>query len=97
MRAPTTARNALLLLASVLVGRAHAGCVHTGTSLMLNEDDFEDQVVKSDALITFVEFSSPWCIWAHPNQGGHGDCATADRAVAHLGMRIVHIRLLSMS
>lgn len=29
----------------------------------------------SDALLTFVEFSSPWCIWAIPDQNGHGDCA----------------------
>lgn len=62
------------------IGAASAGCVHTGTSLMLDEDDFEDKVVKSDALITFVEFSSPWCIWAIPNANGHGDCATMRKA-----------------
>ena len=61
-------------------GFASAGCVHMGTSLMLDEDDFEDKVVKSDALITFVEFSSPWCIWAIPNSGGHGDCAQMRKA-----------------
>ena len=69
-------RLSLLLLLGCLAAIASAGCIHTGTSLMLDEDDFEDKVVKSDALITFVEFSSPWCIWAIPNSNGHGDCAT---------------------
>jgi len=73
---PCAMRLSLLLLLGCLAAIASAGCIHTGTSLMLDEDDFEDKVVKSDALITFVEFSSPWCIWAIPNSNGHGDCAT---------------------
>ena len=56
-------------------GLAAGGCQQIGTSLHLTEDNFADEVLKSDALVTFVEFSSPWCIWAIPDQNGHGDCA----------------------
>lgn len=63
----------LLALASAL-SVAHGGCQNVGTSLHLNEENFEAEVIKSDALFTFVEFSSPWCIWAIPGAGGHGNC-----------------------
>ncbi len=77
----TAVRHLLLAVLLLCAARtAYTGCVHTGTSLMLDEDDFEDKIVKSDALISFVEFSSPWCIWAIPNTNGHGDCATMRKA-----------------
>ena len=70
----------LWLVAACAVSTVHAGCVHTGKSLNLDEDSFDDEVLKGDHLLTFVEFSSPWCIWANPNTGGHGDCATMRKA-----------------
>ena len=73
----------LLLLCALHTARA--GCIHTGKTYNLEEDTFDDFVFKSDHLITFVEFSSPWCIWAHPNTNGHGDCATMRDAWDELG------------
>ena len=43
--------------------------LYSGQSRNLHEDDFDDYIFKSDHLIVLVEFSSPWCIWAHPNSG----------------------------
>lgn len=43
------------------------------------------EFVSRTSLVTFVEFSSPWCIWAHPNTNGHGDCATMRVAWDKLG------------
>ena len=73
------------LIAAVSLYSASAGCVHTGKTYNLDEETFDDFVFKSDHLITFVEFSSPWCIWAHPNTNGHGDCATMRDAWDQLG------------
>jgi len=70
----------IVLLLQLAVHSAHAGCIHIGKSLHLDEESFDDYVFKSDHLVTLVEFSSPWCIWAHPNTGGHGDCATMRQA-----------------
>ena len=77
------------LLLSAIVASAECGCIHTGQTRNLQEDDFDDHVAKSDHLITFVEFSSPWCIWAHPNTGGHGDCATMRQAWDKLGEKVI--------
>lgn len=76
---------ARLLCVAAVLHFASAGCVHTGKTYNLDEDSFDDFVFKSDHLVTFVEFSSPWCIWAHPNQNGHGDCATMRDAWDQLG------------
>ena len=42
-------------------------------------------------------FSSPWCIWANPNQNGHGDCATVRKAWDKLGGIYNYSRTISVS
>jgi len=81
-----SARTAFALLAAAVSPQlGGTGCIHIGTTLLLDEDSFDDHVMKSDYLLTFVEFSSPWCIWAHPNTNGHGDCAAMRKAWDKLG------------
>jgi len=87
----------LPLLLAAFAATARAGCVHSGQTRNLHEDDFDDHVAKSDHLITFVEFSSPWCIWAHPNTGGHGDCATMRQAWDKLGEKYNSSRTISVA
>ena len=85
-----------LLLLGATIAFAHAGCIHTGRTRNLVEETFDDHVAKSDHLLTFVEFSSPWCIWAHPNTGGHGDCATMRQAWDKLGEKYNSSREISV-
>ena len=84
-----------LLLA--LAASIRAGCIHSGQTRNLVEETFDDHVAKSDHLITFVEFSSPWCIWAHPNTNGHGDCAEMRQAWDKLGGKYNSSRSISVA
>jgi len=41
-----------------------AGCEHTNVSLHLTELNWVEEVENNDKLITYVEFSAPWCRWS---------------------------------
>ena len=71
MRDALLTRRALysLLSLALLTDLVYSGCIYSGQSRNLHEDDFDDYIFKSDHLIVLVEFSSPWCIWAHSNSG----------------------------